>query len=166
MRSPSSFSTYSRVSNDCGVCSKISGCSPSSLNDASTDCSDGECTKASSSSYTPPSDTDTNLSNDDGFCLLTSNACTVASSGLDVETKRAGEARARQLVQLVESECGFLRLSGHRLITHTTEKAKRHGLAMTLRFYVHGLPSAKRAKWQQPLFRSVAAALQRCGCCL
>merc|ERR1719221_493585 len=140
MRSPFSSSTYSRVPNDCGVRSKISDCSPSSLSDASTECSDGECSKASSSSYTPPSDMDTNLSNDDRFCILTSNACTVASSGFDVETKRACEARARQLAQLVESECGFLRLSGHRLITHTTERAKRHGLAMTLCFYVHGLP--------------------------
>ena len=63
----------------------------------------------------------------------------------------------------VERGCGFMRLNGHGLHAYSSEKARRRGMAMNVRFYVRGLPSAKRAKWQQPLYWSAAAVLQSLG---
>mmetsp|Transcript_16576 Transcript_16576/g.37450 ORF Transcript_16576/g.37450 Transcript_16576/m.37450 type:complete len:259 (-) Transcript_16576:186-962(-) len=71
---------------------------------------------------------------------------------------------ARQVSELVERECAFLRIRGHGLHAKSSANAKRSDLAVTLRFYVSGLPWAKRSKWLLPLLWSVAAVLQRNGC--
>lgn len=68
------------------------------------------------------------------------------------------------LRDLVEHECSFLRIQGHKLHTKVSKRAGRRGIKTTLRFYVHNLPSAKRAKWLLPLLRAVAALLQPHGC--
>jgi hypothetical protein len=46
---------------------------------------------------------------------------------------------------------------------HTNPKARRRGIVVTVRFYVLGLPSAKRSKWQQPLCWAATEVLRRQG---
>jgi hypothetical protein len=82
---------------------------------------------------------------------------------LGAEDMNACKGTALRIVGAVERECAFLRLNGHVVHAQPSDKARRQGMAMNLRFYVRGLPSAKRAKWQQPLCWSVAAVLQRVG---
>merc|ERR550525_1411034 len=79
-------------------------------------------------------------------------------------TLKASEEQARYFVELVEQRCGFLRLTGHKLYANSTKSSRVPGIAWIVQFYVHGLPSAKRNRWQQPLFRSVAALLSQSGC--
>lgn len=73
---------------------------------------------------------------------------------------------ARALVQAVEGSCGWLRLNGHCLRIHD-EDAQTHARRLdawgTLRFHVRGLPTMRRAKWVQPLLRSVAVQLRGLG---
>lgn len=69
-----------------------------------------------------------------------------------------------EVVKLVEDECSFLRIHGYGLRPATSERAKRLKIAAALVFYVHGLPWAKRAKWQHPLLWLVAAVLRCRGC--
>jgi len=82
---------------------------------------------------------------------------------LDAESVKACKDRAHDLVALVEQECAFLRLSGHSVRAYDNDRARRQGMALNVRFFVLGLPSAKRAKWQQPLCWAAAAVLQRAG---
>lgn len=82
---------------------------------------------------------------------------------LSTEAATACKDRARELVSAVERGCGFLKLNGHAVHAHSSDRARRQGMAVNLRFYVRGLPSAKRAKWQQPLYWSVATVLRRLG---
>lgn len=80
-------------------------------------------------------------------------------AGLPVE-RADGLAAACHCAAVVERECGFLRLRGHTVHLETHAKAKRRGVVAVVRFYVRGLPWAKRAKWLQPLLWSVMAVLQ------
>lgn len=87
------------------------------------------------------------------------------------ESENLGNANAfdfpcteSKLKNLVERECRFLRIHGHQVHTKVSKRAGRRGITTTLRFYIHNLPSAKRAKWLLPLLRAVAALLQRYGC--
>jgi len=75
-------------------------------------------------------------------------------------------ASAHRCAALVERECGFLRLRGYWLNPETRMRAKRRGVVAMIRFYVQGLPWAKRAKWLQPLLWSVVAVLQRHACAI
>jgi hypothetical protein len=71
---------------------------------------------------------------------------------------------ARALAQAVEGSCGWLRLNGHSLRFHDEDDNTRRSDAWgTLRFHVRGLPTMRRAKWIQPLLRSVAVQLRGCG---
>lgn len=72
-------------------------------------------------------------------------------------------ASAHRCASLIEKECGFLRLRGYWLNPETDRKARRRGVVAVVRFYVHGLPWAKRARWLQPLLWSVVVVLQRHG---
>lgn len=72
--------------------------------------------------------------------------------------------RAEQLAALVEYHCAFLRLNGYGLQHHRADKASRRGTLMTVRFYVRGLPPAKRSKWQHPLSWAVKGVLSKLGC--
>merc|ERR1712203_1251041 len=86
---------------------------------------------------------------------------------LDVESYSSSsdyEQSVHQIAEVVERECSFLRFRGHSIFNEATRRKPRRGVAGTVRFYVTGLPSAKRAKWTQPLCRSVMAMLQRCSC--
>jgi len=80
---------------------------------------------------------------------------------LEGESELDGVVAAEALAQLVERECAFMRISGHSVQTANT--ARKCAAACTLRFFVHGLPWAKRAKWLQPLLWSVSAVLARHG---
>lgn len=71
------------------------------------------------------------------------------------------EESARQILELVQHECAFLRIRGHGL---RIEKHRQRSVAATLCIFVQGLPWSKRAKWLLPLLWSVSAVLQRCGC--
>jgi len=90
-------------------------------------------------------------------CSSTEHQC------LDLEAEPEPDAgvAAEELAQLVERECAFMRISGHSVQTSST--ARKCAAACTLRFFVHGLPWAKRAKWLQPLLWSVSAVLARHG---
>jgi hypothetical protein len=76
-------------------------------------------------------------------------------------------ARINWLAKVVQDECSFLRISGHRLCLtrpQGTGGVGRNGSgapAITLCVFVQGLPWTKRAKWRQPLLRSAASALER-----
>lgn len=70
-------------------------------------------------------------------------------------------ATAARIVDLINEQCGFLLVRGHGVYPENGERMRQRGIAATLRFYVYGLPWAKRAKWLQPLQRSVAAVVQR-----
>lgn len=70
-------------------------------------------------------------------------------------------ATAERIVGLIHEQCGFLLVRGHGVYPENGERMRQRGIAATLRFYVYGLPWAKRAKWLQPLQRSVAAVIQR-----
>merc|ERR1712032_73561 len=77
------------------------------------------------------------------------------------------EQFAHQIVELVERECGFLQIRGHRIhLEARKNKKQKRGVAATLRFFVQGLPWVKRAKWHQPLCWSVMPMLQRCSCAM
>jgi hypothetical protein len=82
---------------------------------------------------------------------------------LHPQSASACVSAADRLAQLVEQECGFLRLNGHMMRPDSSDKARRQGVALALRFFVRGLPAAKRAKWQQPLCWAAAGVLQRFG---
>lgn len=71
---------------------------------------------------------------------------------------------ASKVAELVMSECQFLRIQEYRVLPDISKKAMRRNSSWTLRFYVCGVPSQKRARWLQPLFVSVAAMLRRRGC--
>jgi len=73
-------------------------------------------------------------------------------------------ASASKVAELVMSECQFLRLQEYCLLPEISRKAMRCKSKWMLRFYVHGVPCQKRAKWLQPLSVSVAAVLRRRGC--
>jgi len=73
-------------------------------------------------------------------------------------------ASASKVAELVMSECQFLRIQEYGLRPEISRKAMRRNAKWMLRFYVHGVPCQKRAKWLQPLSVSVAAVLRRHGC--
>lgn len=98
----------------------------------------------------------------DLFGALTDARRAAALTWLDERSLQQCDAQAAHLATLVPQECGFLRLNGHTVHFHT--KAHSLGYGLTIRFYVVGLPWAKRSKWQQPLFWTVARVLQRAGC--
>lgn len=66
-------------------------------------------------------------------------------------------------VELIKNECAFLRLRGYWLNVENQLRSRRRGVCAMIRFYVQGLPWAKRAKWLQPLLWSVVGVLQRHG---
>jgi hypothetical protein len=70
-------------------------------------------------------------------------------------------ATAERIVDLINEQCGFLLVRGHGVYPENGERMRQRGIAATLRFYVYGLPWSRRAKWLQPLHRSVAAVVQR-----
>ena len=84
--------------------------------------------------------------------------------GLPSDPAADGLAAAHDCATVVERACGFLRLSCHTVHPETHAKAKRRGVVALVRFYVRGLPWAKRAKWLQPLLWSVMAVLQNRAC--
>ncbi|CAK0853429.1 unnamed protein product [Prorocentrum cordatum] len=84
-------------------------------------------------------------------------ASPVACDRLDPDCR----ATAERIVKLISEQCGFLLVRGHGVYPENGERMRQRGIAATLRFYVYGLPWAKRAKWLQPLQRSVAAVVQR-----
>lgn len=65
------------------------------------------------------------------------------------------------LIETIKSECGFLRIQSHALDTSPSWKVGRRGVTANLRFFVSGLPWAKRSKWLQPLLWSVAVMLKK-----
>jgi len=69
-----------------------------------------------------------------------------------------------KLAEFVMSECQFLRIQEYCVLPETSRKAMRRKSKWMLRFYVHGIPCKKRAKWLQPLSAAVAAVLRRRGC--
>jgi len=71
---------------------------------------------------------------------------------------------ASKMAELVMSECQFLRIQEYCLRPETSRKAMRRKSKWMLRFYVHGIPCKRRAKWLQPLSAAVAAVLRRRGC--
>lgn len=82
---------------------------------------------------------------------------------IDAERVAACSRSAEELAALVKRDCGFLRIRAHAVQAETTSKLGRRSAAATLRFFIHGLPWAKRAKWLQPLLWSVASVLTRAG---
>jgi hypothetical protein len=70
----------------------------------------------------------------------------------------------QSISDLVERQCAFLRLNGHTMHMENATRMRSRGVVATLRFYAYGLPWPKRAKWVQPLCRSVAAILRHNGC--
>lgn len=96
----------------------------------------------------------------------TSTESTVADSDSDASDFESTHSREALLV-LLESECTFLRIASMALL-HQDEsqgvKLPVKGVTQCLRVCVHGLPSKKRNKWQNPLAWCVAVALQRAGC--
>jgi len=80
------------------------------------------------------------------------------------------QERCEDLVAIVRRECGFMRITGHALKPMMGKwddemgRPDKTGAALCLRISIAGLPWVKRAKWQQPLMRTVAALLQRAGC--
>merc|ERR1712217_526078 len=100
-------------------------------------------------------------------CSETDEHNTAVDDWLDMDSYSSNlvcEQSTHHIYELVESECGFLRLRGHSIHAEVTRKKPRRGIAGTLRIYMEGLPRVKRAKWYQPLCWSVMAMLQRCGC--
>jgi len=81
----------------------------------------------------------------------------------DAERAAACARSAEELAVLVKRDCSFLRIRAHAVQSETTAKLGRRSAAATLRFFIHGLPWAKRAKWLQPLLWSVASVLSRAG---
>lgn len=67
---------------------------------------------------------------------------------------------AEELAALVARDCGFLRIQSHS-VQAQFKAGKRSAAQVTLRFFVQGLPFAKRAKWMQPLLWSIVAVLAR-----
>jgi hypothetical protein len=103
-----------------------------------------------------------------------STACS-DSGGACSSGERGGAGGAAELSQddrhalqsisdTVERYCAFLRLNGHTLHVEHSTRMRSRGVVATLRFYAYGLPWPKRAKWVQPLCRSVAAVLRHNGC--
>jgi len=138
--------------------------SPSAQSEASTSYASlsqsGEATSPQVDHCTPHCDPSPTM-HELPLALILPNECDLW--WLSAETTAACKDRARDLVAAVERGCGFLKLNGHAIHAHSSERARRQGMAVNLRFYVRGLPSAKRAKWQQPLYWSVATVLQRLG---
>jgi len=77
----------------------------------------------------------------------------------EVDHTTAFVQAAEDLAALVDRDCGFLRIRSHTI--HADCKAGRRSNEATLRFFIQGLPFAKRAKWVQPLLWSVTAVLAR-----
>lgn len=75
--------------------------------------------------------------------------------------EEAWRAAGDKLARLVLKECAFMRFRGFWLHAEKSGRARRRGVAGILRFYVHGLPWAKRAKWLQPLLWTVMAVLEK-----
>lgn len=76
------------------------------------------------------------------------------------------EKAIAQLASIVEEACAFLRIQGHSLHTDLVASRRRSAASApvaTLRFFVRGLPWAKRARWVQPLLWSVVPSLQKRG---
>eukprot|EP00747_Dinoflagellata_sp_TGD_P018716 gnl/TRDRNA2_/TRDRNA2_126689_c0_seq1.p1 gnl/TRDRNA2_/TRDRNA2_126689_c0~~gnl/TRDRNA2_/TRDRNA2_126689_c0_seq1.p1 ORF type:complete len:231 (+),score=34.34 gnl/TRDRNA2_/TRDRNA2_126689_c0_seq1:73-765(+) len=92
-----------------------------------------------------------------------SSASTACSEGdMSPEMSIALDEASERLAAFVQKECGWLRIHGHGLHKESSQRTRRRrGSVATLRFYVNGLPWAKRAKWEQPLLWAVAAVLQR-----
>lgn len=80
------------------------------------------------------------------------------------EVDHPGAEAARAFVKTVADACGFLRIRGHDLLLHPRGSNAKWQSDVTLRVYVHGVPLAKRDRWQLPLRRAVIAALQKIGC--
>jgi len=121
---------------------KARGRSPSADSEASTDVG------------APPSDTPQ-------FDFQTLSESSPPCHG---EFPEGPQEHSERLAALVEQHCAFLRLNGYSLQHHSTDKAGRRGGLMTVRFYVRGLPAAKRSKWQHPLCRTAKGVLNRLGC--
>eukprot|EP00747_Dinoflagellata_sp_TGD_P183480 gnl/TRDRNA2_/TRDRNA2_38383_c0_seq2.p1 gnl/TRDRNA2_/TRDRNA2_38383_c0~~gnl/TRDRNA2_/TRDRNA2_38383_c0_seq2.p1 ORF type:complete len:430 (-),score=80.49 gnl/TRDRNA2_/TRDRNA2_38383_c0_seq2:134-1354(-) len=102
---------------------------------------------------------------------VAASTCHVVSEAEEVPADHELEAAADRLAAVVEDKCGWLRIRGHGL-QYCRASRQRPGRQRsrtqrqtlpTLRFYVTGLPWAKRAKWEQPLLWSVSAVLQKWG---
>lgn len=86
------------------------------------------------------------------------------TSCFDGDLSTSCKASISLVAELVEHECGFLRLRGYKLHPEMSKRAKQRNVVATLRFYVEGLPRQKRAKWLLPLRWCVAPVLQRRNC--
>jgi hypothetical protein len=86
-------------------------------------------------------------------------------AGKDESKQRPSDSSVRFVLDVIEKECGFLRIGGHGVHSVKLTKAKQHPRVRgVLCVYIRGLPSRKRTKWLMPLAWCVAAVLQRSGC--
>lgn len=90
-----------------------------------------------------------------------STTCSDSALAHENEAAERTRDRVRGLAQLVADECGFMKISGHRLCVARGTVGRHNAPTTTLCIFVHGLPWTKRAKWRQPLLRSAATALER-----
>lgn len=114
---------------------------------------------------------DSTPSRNDGLSTACSDSGEAGSSGdrehggrIAAELGQEDWIALKSISDTVERQCAFLRLNGHTLHVENALRMRSRGVVATLRFYAYGLPWPKRAKWVQPLCRSVAAILRHNGC--
>merc|ERR1712241_990763 len=91
------------------------------------------------------------------------------SSSAVCEEPKLACGEESKLATLIRRECAFLKITGCTMmpIAERSSKSRRasvDGVTQCLRICVAGLPLLKRHKWQQPLSKAVAGALERVGC--